>query len=98
MHCPIRVSALLAFTLVAFMSRRGTAQTEDGLRILALPEGQPIACGVPPAGPGDSAQSRTLVRREFLFAPPSTAGLPPGFPVLAPREVAASLMCWPLET
>jgi len=90
MHWPIRVPVLLAFTLVVFTSRQGTAQTKDGLRVLALPEGQPIVCGVLPAEPGDSAQVRALVLREFIFTPPSTAGLPPGFPVLAPREVMAA--------
>jgi hypothetical protein len=90
MHCPLRVSALLAATLVVSAPRRASAQTEAGLRILALPEGHPMLCRVPAPRPGDSPQSQTLVRRDFMFAPPSTAGLPPGFPVLAPREVMAA--------
>jgi hypothetical protein len=90
MHCLLRVPVLLASTIVVSAPRGAAAQTEAGLRILALPEGQPIVCHALAPKPDDPPRLRAMVLREFMFAPPSTAGLPPGFPVLAPREVSVA--------
>ncbi len=57
------------------------------LQALALPEGQPLVCLIPEPAPDDTPQIRALVRRQFLIAPQSTEGLPPGFPSIAPREL-----------
>lgn len=46
-----------------------------------------MICRAPDISPSAPPHLRSLVRREFVFAPSPASELPPGFPMLAPREV-----------
>ena len=60
----------LAIALIHLSARAVSGQTDEGLRVVALPEGRPIFCRVPDT---DSAHPLPpkAVAREFRFGPPN---------------------------
>lgn len=69
-------------------AQRPAPSDAPGLRLLAIPEGHRMLCRVPGADEAIAPADQPVVQREFQFDAPSTEGMPPGFPVIAPRTIA----------